>query len=53
MVCHQDPGMDINSIEQRSFMQTIYIESEVWCRNETNLPVIASLDDVLRDTWRA
>ena len=48
MVAHQYIGMDAASIPLAGFFEYIEVETIVFIRGKNNIPVVTTLDDVLR-----
>ena len=53
MVGHENPGVNIHAELARELAKPLRISGKVLLGSETNLAVVASLDDVLRDAWYA
>jgi hypothetical protein len=53
VVGHENPGMNGHIVFARELMQPTCIGCEIFGGHKTGLPVIASLNDVLRETGRA
>ena len=49
MVGHEDIGVDRALVLPRSLRQAIEVEAIFFFRKEARLPIVATLDDVLRD----
>ena len=48
MVAHQYIGMDAASMALAGFFEYIEVETIVFIRGKNNIPVVTTLDDVLR-----
>jgi len=53
MIGHEHPGMHVNPELRRKLLQPAGISGKVLIRTKADLPVIAALDDVLRDAGQA